>query len=126
MTELMPDVASGNAKLCAGLHGPILHGPRGGDSIPHGCDGVTGSAGLGTAGTGAPGLAVATAADGQLARPHPGVLKTAAVVVPQTRRVAGRPSISGENHHVAPAVTAPDSEILLAQEQTTTCYADRK
>jgi hypothetical protein len=80
----------------------------------------------GQPGPGAPGLAVATAADGQLARPHPGVLKTAAVVVPQTRRVAGRPSISGENHHVAPAVTAPESEISLAQEQTTTCYADRK
>jgi hypothetical protein len=59
-------------------------------------------------------------------RPHPGVLKTAAVVVPQTWRVAGRPPISGENHHVASAVTAPEMEISLAQEQTTTCYTDSK
>jgi hypothetical protein len=35
-----------------------------------------------------------------------GVLETAAVVVPQTWRVAGGPSISGENHSVASAVTA--------------------
>ena len=60
------------------------------------------------------------------ARPHLGVLETAAVVVPQTWRVAGRPSISGENHSVASAVTAPELEISLAQEQTTTCYADSK
>ena len=55
------------------------------------------------------------------ARPHLGVLETAAVLVPQTRRVAGRPSISGENLSVASAVTAPESEISLAQEQATTC-----
>ena len=41
------------------------------------------------------------------AQPHPGVLQTAAVVVPQTRRVASPPSISGESHNVASAVTAP-------------------
>jgi len=55
------------------------------------------------------------------ARPHLGLLQTAAVVVPQTWRVAGRPSISDENHHAATAVTAPEMEISLAQEQTTTC-----
>ena len=59
-------------------------------------------------------------------RPHPGVLKTAAVVVPQTWRVAGRPTISGENHSVAFAVTASELEISRRQERTTTGYADSK
>ena len=60
------------------------------------------------------------------ARPHLGVLETAAVVVPQTWRVAGRPSISGQNHSVASAVTRPELRISLAQEQTKTCQSDSK
>jgi len=52
---------------------------------------------------------------------------TAAVVVPQAWRVGGRPSISGENHRVGSAVTAPDSEISLAREQTAdTCWLARR
>src|SRR5580704_14991862 len=42
---------------------------------------------------------------GRRTRPHLGVLETAAVVVPQTWRVAARPSISGQNRSVASAVT---------------------
>jgi hypothetical protein len=38
------------------------------------------------------------------ARPHLGVLKTAAVVVPRAWRVEGRPPIRGENHRGVPAV----------------------
>jgi hypothetical protein len=49
-----------------------------------------------------------------------------AVVVPQTRRIAGRSSISGVSNRGAPAVTAPELEITLAQEQTTTYYAESK
>jgi hypothetical protein len=37
-----------------------------------------------------------------------------------------RSAISDKNHSVASAVTAPELEISLAQEQTTTCYADTK
>jgi hypothetical protein len=47
-------------------------------------------------------------------------------VVPQTWRIAGRPSISGENHRVAPAVTAPELDISPAHKQATACYADSK
>jgi len=38
-------------------------------------------------------------------RPHQNVLQTAAIVVPQTWRVAGRPPISSEDHSVGSAVT---------------------
>ena len=51
------------------------------------------------------------------ARPHLGVLETAAVVVPQTWRVASRPSISGENHSVASALTAPESKYRLSKSE---------
>jgi hypothetical protein len=47
-------------------------------------------------------------------------------VVPQTWRVADRPSVSGENHRVASAVTAPELEIALAQDRTTIYHADGK
>jgi hypothetical protein len=60
------------------------------------------------------------------ARGHIWSTRDGSGVVTQTWRVADRPSISDESHSVASAVTTPELEISLAQQQTTTCYAGGK